>query len=145
MQEAVTEHWGHVPTTFERYAARHFERESFDPSLYLLAMDGEAIAGAVLCQVRPDMGWIGGLGVRKPWRRRGLGEALLLRGFAELYGRGIRHVGLGVDAENATGATRLYEHAGMRVSREWIEYEKELRAAMERRDGDGTRATWRTG
>ena len=55
--------------------------------------------------------------MRKPWRRRGLGETLLRAAFRELYLRGRRRVGLGVDAENVTGALRLYERVGMHVMR----------------------------
>jgi hypothetical protein len=35
-------------------------------------------------------------------------------------------VGLGVDARNPTGATRLYERAGMHVTYEAIAFKKEL-------------------
>src|ERR671922_216071 len=58
--------------------------------------------------------------------RRGLGLALLLRSFGQFYERGERRVALSVDIENPTGATRLYERAGMRVEREEVLYEKEL-------------------
>jgi ribosomal protein S18 acetylase RimI-like enzyme len=71
-------------------------------------------------------GWVGALGVRKPWRGCGIGMALLRRAFAEFHSRGRAHVGLGVDAANATGATRLYERAGMRVMSEDILFEKRL-------------------
>ncbi len=67
------------------------------------------------------------LGVRRAYRRRGLGMAQLRHVFAAFYARGIRRVGLGVDAENVTGATRLYGRAGMRVYRAWDLYDKELR------------------
>jgi mycothiol synthase len=127
MEESFAEHWGHVPTTFEQYAASHFQREDFDPSLALLAVDGATVAGAALCRRRPDMGWVGGLGVRPVYRRRGLGMALLRHAIAELYRRGERAVGLGVDAQNPTGAVRLYERAGMRPVCEWVEYAKKLR------------------
>jgi mycothiol synthase len=72
------------------------------------------------------VGWIASLGVRKPWRKRGLGLAILLRTFHEFYARGERSVGLGVDSENQTGATRLYERAGMHVVAEDVVWEKEL-------------------
>ena len=62
----------------------------------------------------------------KAWRRRGVGLALLRHTFREFHLRGDTHVGLGVDAENPTGATRLYERAGMRVINELVLYEKEL-------------------
>ena len=76
-------------------------------------------------------GWVGSLGVRRPWRKRGLGEALLLHSFAEFYKRGTKTIGLGVDAQNPTGATRLYQKAGMHVASEAVIYEKELRAGRE--------------
>jgi ribosomal protein S18 acetylase RimI-like enzyme len=59
---------------------------------------------------------VGELGVLRPWRRRGLGRALLLQAFAAFRERGLGRAGLGVDAESLTGAHRLYESAGMRVS-----------------------------
>jgi ribosomal protein S18 acetylase RimI-like enzyme len=64
--------------------------------------------------------------VRKPWRRRGLGLALLQHAFTEFWRRGERTVALGVDAENPTGATRLYERAGMHVLFDAVVYEKPL-------------------
>jgi ribosomal protein S18 acetylase RimI-like enzyme len=71
------------------------------------------------------------LGVRRPWRKRGIGLALLRHSFNEFYRRGKREVGLGVDAQNLTGALRLYEHAGMHVDKAFDHYEKELRAGTE--------------
>ena len=92
--------------------------------------DGE-IAGVLFGEQQrdPDQGWIDDLGVRRAYRRRGIAEALLKTAFAELYRRGERRVGLGVDAESPTGATRVYERAGMRTLWHAIVYEKELRAA----------------
>jgi mycothiol synthase len=73
------------------------------------------------------------LGVRRPWRRRGVALALLQHSFREFYSRGRYKVGLGVDAQSLTGATRLYEKAGMRSdpSRQLVLYEKELRPGLE--------------
>jgi mycothiol synthase len=71
--------------------------------------------------------WVGTLGVRKPWRGRGIGEALLRRSFLEFHRRGHDHVALGVDAANETGATALYERVGMHVTHQFDEYEKRLR------------------
>lgn len=122
--------WHHQPRTFEEYAKATFERPGHDPSLYLVALvDGEVV-GASLGEWKRngDWGWIGTLGVRPVWRRRGIAEALLKRSFAEFFRRGERRVALGVDAQSPTGATRLYERAGMRVLYEVIVYEKELRA-----------------
>ena len=71
------------------------------------------------------------LGVRRPWRKRGLGLALLRHAFNEFYRRGKRKVGLGVEAQNLTGALRLYESASMHVDQAYDYYEKELRAGTE--------------
>ena len=127
MQEAFEDHWNFVPRPYEEWRAWNVEGPSFDPDLWVLALDGDEIAGASLCAARPDAGWVNVLGVRRRWRRRGLGQALLEESFRRLYRRGFRRVGLDVDAANPTGATRLYERAGMRVTRESETYQKVLR------------------
>lgn len=139
--EAFRDHFGHIERPFEEGFQRfkHFtiDVEDFDPSLWFIAMDGPSgeIAGVNLCRPHafddPDMGWVGSLGVRRPWRKRGIGLALLRHSFNEFYRRGKRKVGLGVDAQNLTGALRLYENAGMRIHKAFDNYEKELRAGIE--------------
>ncbi|HJR79547.1 MAG TPA: GNAT family N-acetyltransferase, partial [Anaerolineales bacterium] len=99
----------------------------FDPSLWVIAWDGQEVAGFSLNRYRMGIGWIRTLGVRRPWRKRGLGEALLLHSFGEFYKRGTKTIGLGVDAQNLTGATRLYQKVGMHAASEYVTYEKELR------------------
>jgi mycothiol synthase len=128
---AFVDHFEHSRSPYENWRGRAFG-ESFDPSLWFLAVDGDEIAGVSLCRAESgaggELGWVNTLGVRPPWRRRGLGRALLLRSFAELRARGKRGVGLGVDALNPTGAVRLYEGAGMHVARRYDQYEKTLTA-----------------
>jgi mycothiol synthase len=126
-EEAFSDHWGHVRGTFEGWNHHVVDREKFDPSLWFIAWDGDQIAGYSLCRYRMESGWVGSVGVRRPWRRRGLAEALLLHSFGEFYRRGTTTIGLGVDAQNPTGATRLYKKAGMYVASESVIYEKELR------------------
>ena len=137
-REAFRDHWGFVERPFEQdmQMFRHWMSEPrFDPSLWFMAMGGDEVAGICLCDSRaeddPDMGWVGSLGVLRPYRRQGLGLALLRHSFGELYRRGRRAVGLGVDAYNLTGALRLYEKAGMHVRRKHDTYEKELRPGVE--------------
>ena len=138
--DSFRDHFGFVEEPFEEGLTRfkHFwEHESSDPTLLFLAMDGPSreIAGINLCRPHsyedPEVGWVGTLGVRRPWRKRGLGLALLRHSFNEFYRRGKRIVGLGVDAQNLTGALRLYETAGMHVHQTFDLYEKELRAGTE--------------
>src|SRR5262249_7430917 len=92
LEEAFFDHWGHVPRPYEQWIER-FARSDFDPSLWYLAMDGEQIAAAICCSQRPDLGWVNTLGVRRPWRQRGLAMALLLHAFGALYQRGERKIG----------------------------------------------------
>lgn len=138
VEDSFRDHFGFVEQPFEEGLKRfkHFwMKESFDPTLLFMAMDGDQVAGINLCLPRsfddPEMGWVGTLGVRRPWRKRGLGLALLRHSFNEFYRRGLRKVGLGVDAENLTGALHLYESAGMHVHQAFDQYEKELRPGME--------------
>jgi len=120
VDEAFQDHWGHMEGNYEEWKHWTIERENFDPSLWFLAFDGDEIAGASLCTYQMDDGWVDTLAVRRPWRRKGLGIALLLHSFGEFYRRGKYKVGLGVDSQNLTGATRLYERAGMHVARVYI-------------------------
>jgi mycothiol synthase len=131
IEEAFADHWGHVRRSYDEFAKRTFAREAHDPTLYWVALDGDEIVGACLCDWKRegDWGWVNLIGVRPPWRRRGIAEALLESAFAEFFRRGERRVGLGVDAESTTHATRLYERVGMRVFSRVVVYEKELRAA----------------
>jgi mycothiol synthase len=130
-QESFADHWEHRPTSWEKWQEKNYGRETFDPALWWVAADGDEIAGVLIGEQRrdPGQGWIETVGVRRPYRRRGIAEALLKTAFAELFRRGERRIGLGVDAESPTGATRVYERAGMRTLWHAIVYEKELRAA----------------
>lgn len=138
VQDSFRDHFGFVEEPLEEGLKRfkHFWlKEGFDPTLLFIAMDGNEVAGINLCRPHsfddPEMGWVGTLGVLRAWRKRGLGLALLRHSFNEFYRRGKRKVGLGVDAQNLTGALRLYENAGMHVHQAFDMYEKELRPGTE--------------
>jgi mycothiol synthase len=125
-QEAFAGHWEFVAHPLENWLRWRTERGDYDPDLWQIALEGEAVAGAALCFAAREHGWVLDLAVGTRWRRRGLGLSLLQAGFHELYRRGHTHVGLEVDSENETGATRLYERAGMRVTRRYATFEKLL-------------------
>ncbi len=143
VRDSFQDHFGWVETPFEAEFQRwkyYMETDgNFDPSLWFLALEGNEIAGISLCRMKAyddaEMGWVSTLGVLRPWRRRGVGLALLQHSFGELYKRGRRKIGLGVDAQSLTGATRLYEKAGMRPdpTRQFNMYEKELRPGVDLR------------
>lgn len=127
LTEAFADEWHFVPTSFEQWKALRLDPPETDTSLWFLVRDGDEVAAVVRVDAeRAGAGWIGAIGVRKPWRGRGVGRALLLHAFGELHRRGLRRARLGVDSQNATGATRLYERAGMHVVHEDVVYEKEL-------------------
>ena len=132
LAEAFAEHWGGPFGSFEEWRHLHVDGDGsgFDPSLWFLATDGDEVVGSARCLERSprsdDTAEVAELAVRRPWRRRGIGLALLHSAFGEFHRRGIPLAELGVDAENATGATRLYERAGMHVAFSWEFWEKQL-------------------
>ena len=139
MIDSFRDHYGFIEEPFDvgfpRF--RHFmtKTDNYDPALWYIAWDGDEIAGINICRPRSfeddDMGWVAELGVRRAWRKQGLGLALLLHSFGEFHKRGVHRVGLGVDAGSLTGALRLYEKAGMSVFSQFDKYEKEIRAGKE--------------
>ena len=127
--ETFADSWEYNPAPFDEWRHWMIGYDGFDPSLWFIAEANDEVAGVSLCRVHEadeNLGWVRVLGVRRPWRRRGLGRALLLHSFHEFRRRGMSGVGLGVDAESLTGAHRLYENAGMRVVRRSDIYEKSL-------------------
>jgi mycothiol synthase len=131
LEEAFAEHWEHRRRSFDEYAERTFARDDYDPSLCAVAEDDGELAGASLNWWKDvgDWGWIGTVGVLPRRRGRRIGEALVRWTFAEFVRRGEHRVALGVDAQNETGATRLYERLGMRTLWEAAVWEKELRGS----------------
>lgn len=128
-QETFADSWEHTREPYDEWVHWLLEREDFDPSLWFLAEEGEALAGILLSIPRETdraEGYVQILGVRRNWRRAGLGRALLQHAFCEFHARGFERVVLGVDASSLTGAERLYENAGMRVVRQFDFYEKTL-------------------
>jgi mycothiol synthase len=131
LREAFADHWGGTFEPFGDWRHQELESSSFDAGLWFLAVDGEDVAGALVARdleaaATPAV-YVGSIGVRRPWRGRGIARALLLSLFGEARRRGYPAVELGVDSENATGATRLYEDVGMRIVRTNEVWEKGLR------------------
>lgn len=142
-RDAFRDHWGFIERPLEddvTMIQHRMEGPDFEPALWLMAMAADKQGGehcAGFCRNRTQapgdakMGWVSSLGVLRAYRRQGLATALLQRSFCEFYQRGKKRVGLGVDAQNLTGALRLYERVGMSVARKDNTYEKELRPGAE--------------
>jgi ribosomal protein S18 acetylase RimI-like enzyme len=125
--EAFRDTWEEISSSYEEWAHWNLQPPRFVPELWFLACAGEEICGIALSHphpTAPDLGWLGILGVRREWRGRGIGRALLLRVFAAFAERGFERVALGVDSDSPTGAHALYEAVGMRVTRRYEILEK---------------------
>jgi GNAT superfamily N-acetyltransferase len=126
-QEAFADAWHFAPRDFESWSRANLDGERFDPSLWCVVRAGEEIvAGTINTGDTYGGGYVASLFTRRPWRRRGVGAALLRDAFARFWQRGERNVGLGADAASDSGAFRLYERAGMTPSIGWLLYEKAL-------------------
>lgn len=137
--DSFKDHFGFVEQPFEHGFAefKHnlIDEPGYDPDYWFVAADGNEIAGICLC--RPitsddlESGWVNELGVRRAWRKQGLGNVLLKQAFAAFFARGQKRAALGVDASSLTGALRLYERAGMKIVRQYDNFEKEIRPGLE--------------
>ncbi|HLY29306.1 MAG TPA: GNAT family N-acetyltransferase, partial [Aggregatilineales bacterium] len=133
-QDIFRDHWGYMPMPFEDFVT-HINSLHYDPTLSFLALADGQIAGFSLnlpgTTEDPAMGFIEDLGVRRAWRRQGIALALLYHSFGAFYRAGKTSAALSVDSNSLTGATRLYERAGMHIMRQFDLYEKELRPGVE--------------
>ena len=124
LEESFAQDRGDHPGPFDRWAEEEARSPTYDPTLWLLARDSGVAIGALTASAGDDGGWVDWLGVLASHRGRGIGAALLRRSFAMFSVRGARRVMVNVDAENATGATAVYERVGMRVVNRWDLWER---------------------
>jgi mycothiol synthase len=127
--EAFAEHWGSSPRT-EQHWRELVESRAFRPECSFVSVAEDGLVDAyVICRQ-----WVAGelyvelVGTRRRARGRGLARACLsasLRAGAE---RGYAKADLAVDAQNATGAGRLYESMGFQPVRVTAAYSKLLPA-----------------
>jgi mycothiol synthase len=132
-REAFRDHWG---GSDESEAAMHrfFDDPSNDPSLWVIAWDGDEIAGGIINSIHVEenealglrRGWLSSVFTRRPWRRRGLARSLIARSLVLLRDRGMTSAALGVDADNPSGALGLYESAGFGVEERFTAMRKKV-------------------
>jgi GNAT superfamily N-acetyltransferase len=126
-EEAFADAWDHTPHDFESWSKGTLGSDRFDPTLWCVVRAGDEIAAGTICTGDTyGGGFVAVLFTRRPWRRQGVGAALLAETFRRFWERGESSVGLGADTESSTGAFRLYERAGMRPMIGWVVYQKEL-------------------
>lgn len=120
--EAFRDHWGGGDESDEAFR-RYQDAPDFDPSLWVVAWDGDEVAAACINTIYRHenealgikRGWLDSVFTRRPWRKRGLASALIARSLHVLADQGIEVAALGVDADNPSGALRLYESFGFAV------------------------------
>jgi mycothiol synthase len=114
LEEAFADHWDYSPTPYEEFLERSVNRDHFDPTLWIVAVEAGDPVGVIYASVEDDRGWVNELGVLRSHRGRGIATALLRESFAEFKRRGKARVRLNVDSDNLTGAVSLYESVGMK-------------------------------
>lgn len=134
--EAFRDHWGFTQSTEEEYQDWLKDRTIFQPQLWQVAWD--VASNQIVGQVRTFIdhaqnekynrkrGYTESISVRRPWRRRGLARALIVRSLAVQKEQGMTESTLGVDSENLSGATRIYETCGFQVVKQNTIYRKPL-------------------
>lgn len=120
--EAFQDHWGGFDSS-DAHLQRWLDDKNTDLSIWVIAFDGDEVAGGVLNSIDPEQnaalglqrGWLSSVFTRRPWRRRGLATALIGESLRVLRARGMTSAALGVDADNPSGALGLYESLGFAV------------------------------
>ena len=131
--EAFQDHWNAAERTdadFEGW----FASPEIDTALWRVAWAGDEVAGSVMNFIYPEenvalgvqRGWLDHVSVQRPWRRRGLASALIADSLRAIRDAGMTDAALGVDAENPTGALRVYENLGFRRARTGVSYRKPM-------------------
>jgi mycothiol synthase len=121
--EAFRDHWGGFDDSDEQLQ-RWLSMPATDVSLWVVAFDGDEVAGGSINFIDAaenealgiKRGWVGSVFTRRPWRKRGLASALVARSLMLFRERGMTSAGLGVDADNPSGALAIYERLGFEVS-----------------------------
>ena len=137
-QEAFRDHWGMAEPSEEHYQG-WLKSSYFQPELWKVAWDGDEIAGMVLNFVDHAeneayerlRGYTEDISTRRPWRRQGIASALLTQSIQMFQEMGMDETALSVDAENPSGALKLYEDVGYEEYRRWIVYRKPLTERIE--------------
>jgi len=135
LDEAFRDHWGHVPLPEEAFEQVKGSPQ-FRPDLWQVAWDGDEIAAGVFNWVDDEAnaqhnlkrGWTDPIFTRRPWRKRGLARALLMRSLKMFQNMGLTEAVLGVDTQNPNGALNLYESCGFEVEFCSVVYEKPVLA-----------------
>ena len=111
--DTFADHYGFEQEPFGEWRSEAVGTRSFRPELTRLVFDGDdLIAFATIYDMPTGTAYIGDLGTRRAYRRRGVAAAMLadIRRLAATAG--FEQVRLEADADSWTGAVGVYERAG---------------------------------
>ncbi len=125
---AFRDHWGAIDYDEPAWHLWLIDHPDFRPDFtrLVVAEDGQVV-GVCINQVRHEeitIPWVQDLSVIRAWRKHGLATAMLCDSLRVFKAAGFETAGLGVDAENLTGALRLYERLGFYPARTYRFYDK---------------------
>lgn len=132
-REAFADHWGGFDASDAAFE-RMLTSPEHSPDLWVVAWDRDEIAGAVTIAIFTaeneaygrQEGWLATVFVRRRWRRRGLGSAIVARALLRLREAGMTEAMLGVDSDNPSGALGLYQRAAFAIHRRSAAYRKPM-------------------
>jgi len=132
--DAFADHWGSEPLPVDVFQRDFVGDPRFRGVLTFLVLDAGEVAGYTINYVAEDdwaatgvkEGWVGQLGVRSAWRKRGIATTLLVRSMTAFRAAGLEAASLGVDTENQTGAVGIYERVGFRPYKRFVRLAKGL-------------------
>ena len=150
MDEAFQDHWGAIPQSVfpegPQEEARTEEPEEDDdtpsddsysnmPGYCFIVLEGDKVAGGILCNARlverADTGRVGSVFVRREYRGRGIGQSLMKTAFNTFWQHGVKRIILDTDAASFSQSVSFYAGLGMKPYRREVLYEKEIRAGKE--------------
>lgn len=134
--DAFAGHWGAGPDDDSEKRWQEFEQDPLnrDASLWQVAWAGDEVVGMVRPFINEEensrlgarRGWCENISTRAAWRGQGIASALICRALRALRDRGMTESALSVDAQNETGAVRLYESMGFHVVARELEWRRPL-------------------
>lgn len=149
-EQAVVDGWNTClpldPLTVQKFRKQALLDDNFDPQLCYVAAENGQLAGFLLATRRkfpylerglePKRGWINVLFVMEPYRRRGVGTALLHQAESDMRSQGAENVTVaayspnyffpGVDRDHCPDAAAFFEARGYQAGEESYSMCKDL-------------------
>lgn len=117
---AFADHWGSTPMDETHWTKLVVSSPNYRQDFSFVAVVNDEVVGYAANEAYPEdweaagrsEAWIGGLGVVREWRKRGIATALLARSMQAMKDDGIEAAMIGVDSASSTGAQHLYQSVG---------------------------------